>query len=80
MSRARHGSLSKPIHQRTLEGGRRRGRQRKRLGIQRPGVDIPAYARTADDGLLLKGLEQNLYRIVPRVPKGTLAGQRTTVN
>ena len=31
-------------------------------------VDIPAYARTANNGLLEKGLEENFCRIVCHAP------------
>ena len=53
---SRHDSLSKTIPQGTLEGGRRRGRQKKQF--QR--VDIPAHARTAHKGFLQKRLEEDL--------------------
>ena len=42
-----HNSLSKTIHQGTLEGERQRG-------------DIPVHARTAHEGLLQKALEEDL--------------------
>ena len=52
----RHDSLSKTIIQGTMEGGRRRGR----LDGQHQRVDIPAHAKTARKGLLLKRLEEDL--------------------
>ena len=47
---ARRDSLSKTILQGTLDGGRRRGRQRK-CWMDNDGVNVPAHARTAHDGL-----------------------------
>ena len=57
----RHESLSRSILQDTLEGGRRRGRQRKSWMVNiREWTDIPANTRTAHNGLLQKGLEEDL--------------------
>ena len=58
----RHDSLSKTILQGTLEGGRRRGRQRMTwmLDGQHQRVYIPAHAGIAHKGLLQKRLEEDL--------------------
>ena len=53
----RHDSLYKTTLQGTLEGGRRRGRQRI-CWMDNVRVDIPAYARKAHDDLLQKRLEE----------------------
>ena len=51
-------NLSKTILQGTLESGGRRGRQRKCwMDIVR--VNVPAYARAANDDLLQKGSEED---------------------
>ena len=55
------------LPQGTLEGGRCCGRQRKRW-MDNIKVDVPACARTADDGLLQKRLEEGLFWIIPHVP------------
>ena len=67
----RHDSLSKTILQGTLEVGRRCVQQRKCWMDNIKRVDIPAYARTAHNGLLLKGLEEDLCRTVPHIPPTT---------
>ena len=54
-----HDSLSKTILQGTLEGRRRRGRQRNMLDGQHQRVDIPAQVGSAHEGLLQKGLEDD---------------------
>ena len=48
-------NLSKLILQGALEGGLRRGRQRKYW------LDIPAQARPADEGLLQKRLKEDVF-------------------
>ena len=69
----RHDSLSRTfirgssiLHpSSTLEGGQRRGRSAEdMLDGQHQRVDIPAHARTAHNGLLRKGFEEDLCRIV----------------
>ena len=56
-----HDNLSITILQGTLEGGRRRGRQKKSmLDEQHQRVDIPIDARPAQRGLLQKRLEEDL--------------------
>ena len=64
----RHDSLSKTILQDTLEGGRRRGRQRKCWMDNIKMWTSPAHARTAHYGLLQKRLEEDLCSIIPCVP------------
>ena len=56
----RHDSLSKTILQDTLEGGRRRGRQRKCWMDNIKMWTSPAHARTAHNGLLQNRLEEDL--------------------
>ena len=57
----RHGSVWKTILQDTLEGGRRRGWQGKSWMVNiKEWTDIPANTRTAHNGLLQKGLEEDL--------------------
>ena len=55
-----HDSLSKTILQDTLEGGRRRGRQRKNLMDNIQEWTKSAQAKTVHKGLLQKRLEEEL--------------------
>ena len=56
----RHDSLSRSILQDTLEGGRRRGRQRKRWMVNIKEWTSLQITRTTHNGLLQKGLEEDL--------------------
>ena len=68
----RHDSRSQTILRGTLEGGRRRGRQRKCwLDNIKEWTDVPGHARPVHQGPLQKRLEEGGCRIVPHVPTTT---------
>ena len=64
----RQVSLSKTILRGTSDGGQQHGQQRKCWMDNVKRMDIPAYARTANDGLLQKSLEKDLCCINLHAP------------